>query len=150
MFKPFSNCFTGRSKVMPFCGSFLLFVCSVCHAVLSVPCSLVVTCWERDDLLALLYEKFSCVFVTFSYSVLDQVCYLIVWIPDLCLLPYLDTGKYQLPLTIDLYTEKTLAIIYSRFIFRKTSFIIKSRIIYSKTPAIIYSRFIYRKNTIYH
>ena len=27
-----------------FCGSFLSFVFHVCHAVLSVPCSLVVTC----------------------------------------------------------------------------------------------------------
>ena len=30
--------------------------------VLSVPCSLVVTCWERADLLALLYVIFPCVF----------------------------------------------------------------------------------------
>ena len=30
-----------------------------------------------------------CVFVTFSYGVLGQVWYLIVWIPDLCLLPYI-------------------------------------------------------------
>ena len=29
--------------------------------VLSVPCSLVVTCWEKADLLALLYVMFSCV-----------------------------------------------------------------------------------------
>ena len=46
-----------------FCGSFLLVmlhVC-VCCAVVSVPCSLVVTCWEKADLLAV-----SCVvFVTF-------------------------------------------------------------------------------------
>ena len=33
----------------------MLFVFHVCHAVLSVPCSLVVTCWEKADLLALLY-----------------------------------------------------------------------------------------------
>ena len=30
-----------------FCGSVLLFMFCVCHAVLSVHCSLVVTCWER-------------------------------------------------------------------------------------------------------
>ena len=32
---------------------------SVCHAVLSVHCSLVVTYWERANLLALLYVMFS-------------------------------------------------------------------------------------------
>ena len=55
----------------------------VCHTVLSVPCSLVVNCWERADLFALLYVMFSCVL-----SLLGQVWYLIVLIPDLCLLPY--------------------------------------------------------------
>ena len=37
----------------------------VCHAFLSVDWSLVVTCWERADHLAVLYVMFSCVFVTF-------------------------------------------------------------------------------------
>ena len=67
---------------------FYLWFMFVCHTVLSVPCSLVITCWERADLLAFLYLMFSCVFVTFPYSVLGQVWYLIVLIPDLCLLPY--------------------------------------------------------------
>ena len=67
----------------------MLFVLHVCPAVLSVPCSLVVTCWERAYLLALLYVMFSCDFVTFTYGVLVQMWYLIVSIPDLCLLPYL-------------------------------------------------------------
>ena len=53
-----------------------------------VTSSLVVTCWERADLLALLYVKFSCAFVTFPYGVLGEVWYLFVSIPDLCLLPY--------------------------------------------------------------
>ena len=43
-----------------------------------VPFSLVVTCWERAVLLALLYVMFSCAFVTFAYGVLGQVWYLIV------------------------------------------------------------------------
>ena len=61
----------------------------VCHTVLSVPCSLVVTCWQRADLLALLYMMFSCVFVIFQCGVLCQVCRdLIVSIPDFCLLTY--------------------------------------------------------------
>ena len=47
-------------------------------AVMSVSCSLVVTYWERADLLALLYMMFSCVFVTFPYGVLGQVWYMIV------------------------------------------------------------------------
>ena len=47
---------------------FLLFVFHVCHAVSSVPCSLVVTWWERADLLALLFVMFSCVFVTFPHG----------------------------------------------------------------------------------
>ena len=60
----------------------------VCHAVMSVYCSLVVTCWERANLLAFLYVMFSCVFVTFPCGVLGQVCYLVVSIPNLCLLSY--------------------------------------------------------------
>ena len=65
----------------------MLFVFHDCHAVLPVPFSLVVTCWERTDLLALLNMMLSCVFVSFPFSVL---WYLIVLIPDLCLLPYSD------------------------------------------------------------
>ena len=71
-----------------FRGSFLLFMFRVCHAFLSVHCSLVITCWERANLLALLYVMFSCVIVTFPCGVLGQVWYLIVSIPDLCLLTY--------------------------------------------------------------
>ena len=67
----------------------MLFAFNVCHAALSVPCRLVVTCWERADLLALLYVIFSCVFITFPCDVLVQVWYLIVSIPGLCLLPQL-------------------------------------------------------------
>ena len=75
----------GASFVDPTCYLCFLFVC---HPVLSVTCSLVVTCWERADLMALLYVMFSCVFVTFPYGVLGQVWCLIVLIPDLCLLSY--------------------------------------------------------------
>ena len=52
----------------PFCLLLVFLVClSYC---LSVPCSHVVSCWERADLLALLYVMFSCVFVTFLYDIL--------------------------------------------------------------------------------
>ena len=73
-----------------FCGSFFCYLCIVfvCHTVLSVPCSLVVSCWERADLLALLCVMFSCVFVTFPYHVLGQVWYFIVSIPDVFMLSY--------------------------------------------------------------
>ena len=49
---------------------------------------IVVTFWERANLLALLYVMFSCVFVTCPCGVLGQVWYLIVSIPDICLLTY--------------------------------------------------------------
>ena len=39
--------------------------CLSCYAILSVPCSLVVNCCEKADLLALSCVMFSCVFVTF-------------------------------------------------------------------------------------
>ena len=49
----------------PFC--YLCFV-FVCHTVLSVPCSLVGTYWEKADLLTLSYVRVSCGFVTYSYG----------------------------------------------------------------------------------
>ena len=62
----------------------------VCHVFLSVHCSLVVTCWGKFDILALLYVMFYCVFNTFPCGVLGQVWCLIVLIPDLCLRSYFD------------------------------------------------------------
>ena len=66
---------------------YVWYVICVCHVVLSVHCSLMVTCLEMNNLL---YVMFSCVFVTFPCGVLGQVWYLIVSIPDICLLPYFD------------------------------------------------------------
>ena len=43
-----------------------------------------VSCWEKTDLLVLLYVRFSCGFVIFPYGDLCQVWYLIVCTPDLC------------------------------------------------------------------
>ena len=65
-----------------FCVFFVICIC------LCLSCSPVVTCWERADLLALLYVMFSWAFVTFllSHGALGQVWYLIVSIPDLRLL----------------------------------------------------------------
>ena len=75
---------------------FIFFHFCLCYAVLSVPCSLVITYRERVDLLTLLYVMFACVFVTFPYGVTGQVWYLIVLIPDLCLPLYFDIScEYQ-------------------------------------------------------
>ena len=54
---------------------------------MSVHCSLVVTYWERANLLALLFVMSSCIFVTLPCGVLGQLWFLIVLTPDLCLLP---------------------------------------------------------------
>ena len=78
----------------PFVDSFMLFMFLVCHVFLSGHSSLVITCWERADFLALLCVMFYCDFVTFPRGVLGQVWYLIVSIPDLCPLSYLDTRYY--------------------------------------------------------
>ena len=56
--------------------------CYLCFVSVVLSC-LVVTCWERSDLLALLYVMFSCVFGTFPCSVLGQVWYLTVSNPDI-------------------------------------------------------------------
>ena len=65
----------------------MLFMSCVCQAFASVHCCLVVTCWERADLLAL-FVMFNYVFVTFPCGILGQVWYLIVSIPDLCCLSF--------------------------------------------------------------
>ena len=94
MFKPSSNFLTDRFKAVLLLWILLLFVLlclCLCHTVLSVSCSIGVACWERADLLALLYVMFSLCFVIFPYGVLGQVWYLIVSIPDLCILPYIKS-----------------------------------------------------------
>ena len=96
MFKPSSNYFLLTVPMWCFfCGSFLLFTFHVClyYAVLSIPCSFVITCCERADLLALVCVMFSHVFVTFPYGVSGLVWYSIVYIPDLCLL-YFELAWY--------------------------------------------------------
>ena len=60
----------------------MLFMHCVCHALASVHCCLVVTCWERADLLALVFDVQLC-FVTFPCGILGQVWYLILSIPGL-------------------------------------------------------------------
>ena len=50
-----------------------MFRVCLCCAVLSVPCSLVVTCWERADLLALLCVVLYCV-LSLSHTVFRVRC----------------------------------------------------------------------------
>ena len=59
------------------CRSFVLFVSCVSHTFACVHCCLVVTCWKKADLLALVGDVY-CIFVTFSCGILAQVWYLIV------------------------------------------------------------------------
>ena len=66
-----------------------VYVSCVSHACASVHCDLVVTSWERADLLALVGD-FYCIFITFPFGILGQVWHLIVSFPDLCLLSYLE------------------------------------------------------------
>ena len=71
-----------------FVDHFIIYVsCLSCCPVCSLqPC---------DHLLALLYVMgFFCVFVTFPCDVLGQVWYLVVSIPDLCLLSYSNHSLY--------------------------------------------------------
>ena len=53
--KPSSNFLTDRSKTVLLLWIFFVICVCLCHTVMSVSCSLVVTCWERADLLTLLY-----------------------------------------------------------------------------------------------
>ena len=54
---------------------------------------IVVTCWERADLLLVI---FIVLFVTFPCGILGQVWYLIVLFPDLCRLSYFDFRKVSI------------------------------------------------------
>ena len=71
----------------------MLFMSCVCHALVSAHCCLVLTCWERADLLALVCDV-NCDFVTFPCGILGQVWYVIVSSSDLCRLSYFDFGDF--------------------------------------------------------
>ena len=66
----------------------------VSHALASVHCCLVVSCWERAALLALIGDVYF-IFVTFP-CILGQVWYLLVSFPDLRRLSYIKlNGVYN-------------------------------------------------------
>ena len=60
----------------------------ISHVFASVYCCLVITCWERADLLALVGDVY-CIFGTFPCGIMGQMWYLIVSFSDLCRLSYL-------------------------------------------------------------
>ena len=72
MFKP-SSVYTDRSKAVLLLWIFLLFMFHVYlyYTVLCVPCSLVITCWERADLSAILCVMFPRIWCIGSGVVLD-------------------------------------------------------------------------------
>ena len=78
--------------VMFSCVCFVDPFCYLCFMSFMLSCLFIAASWSpagKANLLALLYVMFSCVFDTFPCGVLGQVRYLIVSIPDLCLLPLL-------------------------------------------------------------
>ena len=87
---------TLQTRVSGRCFLFMFHVC-LCIAVLCVPCSLV----------AFLCVMFSCVFVTFSYGVPDQVRCLMPSIPDFA---FFSTLWPRLQFA---YTIKTLSMLCS-------------------------------------
>ena len=63
----------------------------VCHAF----CLFIVALWSPAGLLALLCVMgYFGIFVNFPFGVLGQVWYLIVSIPDICLLTYFNASQY--------------------------------------------------------
>ena len=64
--------------------SHVVLICVFC-----VHCCLVVTCWERADLLALVGDVY-CIFVSFPCGILGQVWYFLVSFPDHCHLSYFN------------------------------------------------------------
>ena len=73
--------FTDRSKaVLTLWIICVFFLSCVSRAFASVHCFLVVTCWQRAALLALVGDM-HCIFVTFPHGILGQVWYFIVSFP---------------------------------------------------------------------
>ena len=90
----------------------------VCHVFLSGYCSLVVDCWERANLLALLCVMFYCGFVTFPCCVLGQAWKLIVSFPYLCLLTYFKSSNRCI------FKEKAYLSLQFSFTFRGVSILL--------------------------
>ena len=89
-----SHWYPGSGVVLDCTDSWSLHPYLLCHAFVSVNCCLVATCWEKADLLALVCDVY-CDFITFPYSILRQVWYLIVSIPDHSCLSYYENKGDQ-------------------------------------------------------
>ena len=91
----FTGCFNAVLLLWIIC----VFVSCVSHDFASVHCCLVVTRWERADLLALVGDVY-CIFVTFQSGILGQVWYFIISFLDLCRLSYFKRHGYWLPMSL--------------------------------------------------
>ena len=103
IFKPSSDLFTDRSKGCFICGYFFFVICvprlSLLVSVVSVPCSLAVTCWNRADLLALLCYV-SMYFCRFPIVCLGSVWYLVVSISSVYISSHVLPGvMYNVPIS---------------------------------------------------
>ena len=99
-----------------FCRSFLLFVSHVSYAVLSVPCSHMVTCWTSW----LSLRDISFFFITFLCGFLGQVWHLIASIPDFRFLPYFvrsTTYLYAITTLTGDYTQECHRDIEDRLVY---------------------------------
>ena len=108
----------------------MFFVSCVSHAFASVHCCLVVSCWERVDLLALVGDVY-CIFVTFPCDILGQVWYLIVLIPGLFLLFYFNNTN--------LVTKVNVEFFHSQLKNQITKMLLTSILIYIPLKAIFTS-----------
>ena len=91
----------------------MFFVSYVSHAFVSVRCCLVVTCWEKADLLALVGDVY-CIFVTFPCVILGQMWYLIVLFPDLCHLSYFKKNVDLFIHTFNTFIEESFNPLYTK------------------------------------
>ena len=99
------NCSTALLYDLSYIWIICVFVSCASQAFVSFHCCLVVTCWERADLLALVGDVY-CIIVTFPCGVQGQVWYSILSFPDFCRLLYFSTmNENVLPslLQLDLY-----------------------------------------------
>ena len=86
-------------------------LCLSCFLVCSLqPCVHLLD--KGYNLLVLFYVMFSCVFATFSCGALGQVWYLIVSIPDLCLLTY-----YKYILLYDIVAPDSVVVVKTQRLF---------------------------------
>ena len=72
----------------PFCCLCFVFVLACCLECSLLPCAHLQGKGQPLDLLALWYMMFSCVLSLFPCGILGQVWFLILSIPDICLLHY--------------------------------------------------------------